>query len=441
MPIVNFLLIAVDSLRADRLGCYGCPRQTSPTIDGLAAQGTVFENCFAPGVPTQPSFTSLFTGQFPTTHGIVAHRGRWALDAGAPCLPEILRENGYATAAVDNLANDHQTWFSRGFETYINPRERGTFPDCFQFNRPAIDWLRDLRRDPFFLMVHYWDPHTPYMPPVSYRDLFYEGDPTTGNGGSLDDFYRRPLMDWWAPDWLDRMASDWPGATGPQITDIEFVRSQYDAEVRCADDGVAQLVGELEALGLLDETAVIVFGDHGEELGTHGIFFDHHGLYESNIRVPLVMKWPGASGGSRVESLVQHVDLAPTVLDGAGLSPSEEMDGHSLRGAIEGMDGVRGDDYLLTEECTWMAKWALREAGWKLIVAREPDFYGKPDRELYDLSADPEEQHNLAETEPARLQDMENRLEHLLAKRLARAGRTEDPVRSHGITLGKRMLG
>ncbi len=438
---MNFVLISIDSLRADRLGCYGYPRPTSPNIDELAAQGVVFESCFAPGVPTQPSFTSLFTGQFPTTHGIVAHRGRWVLDANAPFLPEILREHGYATAAVDNLANDHQNWFLRGFETYINPRERGTFPDCFQFNRPAIDWLRDSRRDPFFLMVHYWDPHTPYMPPMRYRDLFYKGDPTAGNGGSLDGFYRRPLMDWWVPKWLDRMAAGWPGAAGPQITDIDFVRSQYDAEVRCADDGVAQLVGELDALGILDETAVIIFGDHGEELGTHGIFFDHHGLYESNIQVPLVVKWPGASGGVRVSSLVQHVDLAPTVLAAAGLPPCEEMDGRSLRDAVEGKGDLEDGGLLLTEECTWMAKWALREEGWKLIVAREADFYGKPERELYDLNSDSEEQHNLVESEPDRVRDMETRLEDLLAERLARAGRTDDPVRTHGITLGRKMLG
>ncbi len=142
-----------------------------------------------------------------------------------------------------------------------------------------------------------------------------------------------------------------------------------------------------------------------------------------------------------MSSLVQHVDLAPTVLAAAGLPPCEEMDGRSLRDAVEGKGDLEDGGLLLTEECTWMAKWALREEGWKLIVAREADFYGKPERELYDLNSDSEEQHNLVESEPDRVRDMETRLEDLLAERLARAGRTDDPVRTHGITLGRKMLG
>ncbi len=439
---MNFLLIGIDSLRADRLGCYGYSRKTSPFMDGLAKEGALFEACFAPGVPTQPSFTTLFTGQRPTTHGIVAHRGNWLLGEEAPFLPALLREAGYATAAVDNMADQHQPWFSRGFDAYMNPREPGTFPDCFEFNRTAVEWLERHRRGPFFLFVHYWDPHTPYMPPGRYQGLFYEGDPTTANAGSLAPFYHRPLMDWWVPKWLDRMAGEWPGAEGAQITDIEFVRSQYDAEVRCADDGVQELVGALEGMGLLDETAVILFGDHGEELGEHGIYFDHHGLYESNIHVPLIVRWPGEAGGPRrISSLVEHVDLAPTVLEGAGLRPPASMDGRSLASLIRGEEAGGGDAFLLTEECTWMAKWALREAGWKLILAREPDFYGKPERELYDLEADPGEQQNLAEDLPDRAREMEERLEGILSKRLEQAGWREDPVRAHGITLGRRMFG
>jgi len=437
---MNVLLIGIDSLRADRLGCYGYGRPTSPFMDGLAAQGLLFEQFFAPVIPTQPSFTTFFSGQMPTTHGIVAHRGDWRFADDRPFLPEFFQAAGYATAAIDNLADHHQKeWFRRGFDAYINPREPGTFPDCFLYNRAAIDWLKNKGDRPFFLFVHYWDPHTPYLPPKSYRNLFYEGDPTVRNPGSLKGFYERPLMDWWPEKWMDRLAQEWPGAAHPHLSDIEFVRAQYDSEVRCADDGVREMVGALEEMGVLKDTAIVIWGDHGEELGEHGIYFDHHGLYESDIKVPLIVRWPGVDG-RRIGALTQHMDLAPTILEGAGLPVPEAMDGQSLWPLIRGQANGR-PDVLLTGECTWMAKWALRQEGWKLIVARAPDFYGKPERELYDLVNDPGEQRNLAEDETARAREMAEQLEDVLWARLQQAGRTEDPIAAHGITLGKKMFG
>jgi len=433
----NVLLIGIDSLRADRLGCYGYPKPTTPNLDLLAKSASVFDACFAPGVPTQPSFTTLFTGQYPTTHGIVAHRGRWQLAEDAPFLSELLQAAGYTTAAVDNLADQHQPWFSRGFDTYLNPRKRGTFPDCFRFNEPAIDWLENRPGDdPFLLFVHYWDPHTPYDPPERYRSLFYDGDPCSDNPGSLAAFYERPVKPEWVTDWLDPMAAAYDGS---RITDIDFVRAMYDAEVRCADEGVGELLGSLDRLGLEGDTIVIVLGDHGEALGENGIYFDHHGLYDSVIRVPMLIRWPGMEGG-RTDALVEHSDLAPTLLTAAGLEPPDSMDGKSLQPLLSGCADAVREPVLLTEECTWMAKWALRRDGWKLILAREQDFYGGPMRELYDLAADPGETLNLAEVETDRARAMDVELEALLNERLARAGRTDDPVRTHGITLGKSMF-
>ena len=434
-------MIAVDSLRADRLGCYGYGRPTTPFIDAFAGRSAVFENCYAPSIPTQPSFTCTFTGQWSTTHGIVAHRGRWSLGKNAPFLPEFLQRAGYATAAVDNLAEHHKPWFSRGFDVCLNPREAGSYPECFRFNELAVEWLKAHGRKPFFLFVHYWDPHTPYMPPVAYRDLFYSSDPTVENRGSLDEFYRRPLRSWWTTGWLGRMASEWPDAAGAQVTDVEFVRSQYDAEVRCVDDGIQELLETIEKLGVAEETAVFVFSDHGEELGEHGIYFDHHGLYESDIRVPLIVRWPGvADEGSRIRSLAQHTDLAPTVLEGAGLPVPRGMDGRSLLPIIRGGSDRDGGELLLSQECTWMAKWAVCEGGWKLIAALEPDFYGNPMLELYDLSGDPSEQRNLARELPDKTREMGDILAAELSRRLARAGRTRDPVEAHGITLGSEMF-
>ena len=437
---MNFVIIAVDCLRADRLGCCGYHRNTTPFLDSMAEESHLFEQFFAPAIPTQPSFTTTFTGQLPTTHGIVAHRGRWHLDDSAPFLPEILKQHGYATAAVDNLADQHQPWFSRGFDTYLNPRQPGTYPDCFLYNEAAINWLEHHGQDPFLLCLHYWDPHTPYMPPPHYRSLFYEGDPTTANRGSLDRFYNRPLRDWWVSDWLDRMAAEWPNAQGKHITDLEFVRSQYDAEVRCADDGIKELTEALDRLGILDDTAILVYGDHGEELGEHGVFFDHHGLYDTNIHVPLLVKWPeGDRRGKRHRGLVQHTDIAPTLLDAAQVTIPPEMDGFSLVPVLETDAQLQEKRLLLSVECTWMGKWAVRDENWKYIRARVPDFYNGPMEELYDLKEDPGEQHNLAEKVPEIARQQRDKLESELWIRLAKGGHTEDPVLSHGITLGKGM--
>lgn len=289
------------------------------------------------------------------------------------------------------------------------------------------------------MFVHYWDPHTPYSPPERYRDLFYDGDPTVLNPGSLDPFYRKPIKPEWLDDWLIPLTRDYAGTDAP-LTDVEFVRAMYDAEVRCADDGVAELLETIDRLGLGDDTVVIVFGDHGEALGENGVYFDHHGLYDSVIRVPLLVRWPGLPGGRSLDALVEHSDLGPTILDAARIDVPAEMDGFPILPLLTEEQRALRENVLLTEECTWMAKWALRKGGWKLILSRERDFYGSPMRELYDLEADPGETHNRAAEDVARADAMERELERLLTSRLAKAGRTEDPVRAHGITLGKRMF-
>ena len=171
------------------------------------------------------------------------------------------------------------------------------------------------------------------------------------------------------------------------------------------------------------------------------IYFDHHGLYESDIRVPLIARWPAAGfKGSRIRSLAQLTDIAPTVLEGAGLPAPRRMDGRSLLPFIRGGSDREEEELLLSQECTWMAKWAVCKGGWKLIAALEPDFYGNPMRELYDLNNDPSEQRNLALELPKKTREMGEVLASELSRRLARVGRTVDPVEAHGITLGREMF-
>lgn len=437
----NVVVLVADSLRADRLSCYGYPRPTSPRLDALAAGGACFLRFFTPATPTEPACTSLLTGQFPLTHGVVAPSRRSRLSRGAPWLPAILAAHGYATAILDDLAWS-QHW-GRGFGARLYRRtSEDEYLDGFAMNGMARPWLTAERRRPFFLYLRYGDTHTPYWPPARYRTLFYDGDPTTANRGSLDAFYARPLKPYLVSRWLGPAARAWPGAAGERIEDLEWCRAQYDAEVRALDDAIAELLDHLDGLGVLENTLVVVLGDHGESLGEHGVFFEHHGLYDVTIRPPLILSAPGrVAPGRRIESIAMTPDLAPTILELLGLpvptgrgSPGGPggMDGRSLAGLLAGRPHAAPRRTVVASESTWMCKWAYRTDEYKLIVAREPDLYGGPPVELYDLRADPAETVNLAESRPAARDAVRREFEGWLGRRLAARGGRKDPVAAHG---------
>ncbi|HET7767685.1 MAG TPA: sulfatase [Chloroflexota bacterium] len=429
----NVLLITVDTLRADRLGCYGYPRVTSPNIDALAAQGALAERFFCAGIPTQPSYTTLYTGQHPIRHGVIAHGGQAELAKDAPFLPQAFLREGYTTCAVDNLARIKQ-WFARGYEFYIDPSVRRPLligVTCEELNARIVPWLHAHASEPFFMMLHYWDPHSPLVPPAKYRDLFYQGNPTDPENRSLDKWWEHPLGSLARETWLRRPDG--------RVTDAAYVEALYDQEVRHLDDAIGELMGTLDQLGIADETLVVLLGDHGESFTEHGIFFDHHGLYDCTIRIPLIVRWPGqVPAGRRLPQLLQHQDVAPTLLEAAGITIPDETDGVSrwplLTGRVDG-DTASGYDRIFTCESTWQAKWSIRTETHKLIVSREPDRYGNPERELYDLIADPGETRNLAGVEPALARELERDLEEWIACQLEEVGRTEDPVRAGGTSI------
>jgi arylsulfatase len=317
----NLVLLVIDSLRADHLSGLGYPLPTTPYLNTLMERSAVFTRFFTPVTPTQPAITTLFTGQFPWVHGILAQSGFNSLPRNAPWLPETLRRNGYATAALDNLAQAKK-WFVRGFKDYMNLRTRSDeYYPWSRLNQHALKWLERYGSKKFFLYIRYGDPHTPYQPPPPYDGIFYAGDPTRRNAGSLNAFYERPLKRELISGWLEPAALRWPGATGPRIEDIEWVRAQYDGEIRSVDDGIKELIGFLEHRGLQENTIVVVVGDHGESLGEHGIYFEHHGLYECCLRPPLIIHWPGVTKKKRnIETITQLPDLAPTLLDMMGLA-------------------------------------------------------------------------------------------------------------------------
>jgi arylsulfatase A-like enzyme len=426
----NVVLIVVDALRADHLSSHGYPRPTSPHLDALAASGALCESMYCAGIPTQPAFTTLHTGQHPMTHGIVSHGGAAELSKKTPTLADLFLAAGYTTCAVDNLLRE-RLWFGRGFEYYVDPSLRRILHlgvTAEEINARAIPWLRAHAAEPFFLFVHYWDPHTPYAPPEQDRALFYCGDPTDPANTTLEAWWRHPFGLLARETWLH--------TPGGRITDAEYLVALYDGEIRHVDRGIAQLVGALDELGLAERTLVAVTADHGESMTEHGIFFEHHGLYESTVHVPFVARWPGRiAPGRRLTPLLQHHDVAPTLAEAAGLRVPATMEGKSRFKLLTGEREDPGREALVMVECTHQAKWALRAGRHKLILARGPDYYGSPPRELYDLEADPGETRNLVHAQPDRAAALEAQLEEWIARRVSELGRADDPLREQGISL------
>ncbi len=430
MSNFNVILIAIDTLRADHLGCYGYPRDTSPNMDAFAQEAVVSECHLSPAIPTHPSFVTINTGQFSITHGIVAHGGGKDIPRAAPWLPLVLHQAGYTTCAVDNLSQ----WrldFHRGYEFYIDPTQRRALSlnaDNREINRRLLPWLEQHCNERFFCFVHYWDPHTPYLPPRAYRKLFYAGDPGAPDNHSLEGMEKHRLGKVWRETWFNTL--------GTNITDAEYIVALYDAEIRYCDEGIGQLLRKVEALGLRDNTVIVLLADHGEMMYRHGIFFDHHGLYDGNLRVPFMMRHPDYAP-RRINAMTAHVDVAPTLAEICGVEIPREMEGISLVPWLRGERQTPVREFLVCQECTWQMKWALRTEEHKFILARQPDVYGTPPRELYDLRADPGEFHNMAERQPERAGCMEDQLEAWIAEKMRQQGLTEDPLVAHGLTLGK----
>jgi arylsulfatase A-like enzyme len=431
---VNIVLIALDTQRADHLGCYGYPKRTSPFIDSIARRGVVFERCYAPNIPTHPSFSTMLSGKEAITHNIINIGGGVPIADGVRLLPEILKDHGYATAAVDSMGRH----FSRGFDEYLTYEWDRSNPTVIRkaetVNAKAIPLIERLTKQekPFFLFLHYWDPHTPYLPPKPYDKMFYpkDRDPYDPNNRSMDEAWSWEPFKWYFHEWM------------PGVTDSEYVIGLYDGETAYMDRHLRAVFKALEPVQ--EDTLVILTADHGEIMDEHVGFFDHHGLYEGNVHVPLILYWPGTlPRGKRVPGFVQNLDIAPTLLELAGAVDRDAMEGLSLLPSIY---GIRDGNYdtLYLSEATWQVKRAIRTERWKFIQALEPDPHGGPMRELYDLQADPTEQHNLVDELPEVAAELEAKLEAWVARRVAETGREADPARAQsrcGFRIGKEIPG
>ncbi|MCA9984011.1 MAG: sulfatase, partial [Anaerolineales bacterium] len=347
-------------------------------------------------------------------------------------LPEMLRDEGYNTTCVGFTGNPS----SRGFDTYLDYQawgswEEGRLPKAQYLNDvtlPELDRLCDEDK-PFFLFLRHMDPHAPYLPPAPFERMFYHGDETDPENKSMEPVLAfKPFRDFLA-SWLP-----------PGISDKDYVIAQYDGAIAYMDACIQSIFTALEARGVMDETIVVLNGDHGETLYDHDCFFDHHGIYDVTLHVPLIIRYPGkVPAGQRVAGFNQHKDLVPTIMELAGIDTGIAYDGRSLMQLVNGEADSFESEFYITE-CTWMRKHGWRTPHWKLIIALEPDFHFKPEIELYNLVEDPDENHNLAESEPEMVALLKGRMDAWIAKREQETGKP-NPMHHQGDWHGHEGLG
>jgi arylsulfatase A-like enzyme/cytochrome c-type biogenesis protein CcmH/NrfG len=363
------IFVSIDTLRADHLPAYGYDKVRTPAIDALAADGVLFERAYAHVPQTLPSHASILSGLLPFQTGVRDNVG-FAVGKDVPLLPEMLRAHGYATGGVvSSYVLRAETGIDRGFDFYDSKMPEAA-PDqpIGQIERPGLDslkiaerWMSGLRSPRFFLFFHIYEPHRPYDPPARFKQ--------------------------YAP---------------------------YDGEIAFSDEIVGNLFDWLKARGWYDSATIVLFSDHGEGLGDHGE--QEHGLflYDSTIRVPLVIKLPGERrGGARVSTPVEEIDLVPTVLDLIGAPRAADMHGRSLRGLLDGTGktlppaGFYAEALYGRYHYGWSELYALTDARYRYIKAPRP--------ELYDLDRDPAELTNLAPERPQTAAAMRGALDRILS--------------------------
>jgi arylsulfatase A-like enzyme len=333
-PTRGYVLISIDTLRADHLGCYGYPRPTSPFIDELARRGTLFEEAYAQYPSTLVSHMSMFTGLHPREHGVLTASSVLAPEIES--FPEVFQRAGFRTAAfTEGGYVSGRYGFRRGFDAFVARDRAGARPLQRTFAR-GVEFLAGLPADArFLLFLHTYAVHSPYDAPERYRVPFWPGPPPAGG---IDG----------TPHALNG-ANATEQELSPQA--VDYVSALYDAGIRETDETLQRFFAELARLGLAEETTVVVTSDHGEELRDHGRFH-HTQLYREVLRVPLIVVHPRRPGGVRQRAVVQLVDLPPTLYELAGLRPGAASSGTS-RAALVGTPSTAVDG----------AAWADGEAG------------------------------------------------------------------------------
>lgn len=410
----NVLLLTIDTLRADRVGSYGYPLATTPAIDALAKRGVRFADTTVAWPKTWPSLASMVTGKYPISNGILL-RPRRPLPDESVTLAEALQGAGYTTGAVvANVNVGRDFGFAQGFDQFVEswaeeatrltgkstfenaPGRVKRFTNGARVTDQGIATLDALvaqgkdRDKPFFLWLHYIDPHGPYVPPPAYAALFNGAHPSV------------PV----ALDLLPNYQLQVDPATGQVSNDLGFYQTQYDREVRAVDDQIGRMLAALDERGLTRETLIVLTADHGESLGENKYYLEHGNVpYQTIAAVPMIFALDGRIPAGRViEHPVGLIDLFATVLALTGTPLPPEAQSTSLVPLLSGADATAPAYVFMESGNVEPFQLVARKGPWKLVLLRaaaDREWLGRNEVELYDLRNDPTEQHDVRAENPA----------------------------------------
>ena len=447
---MRVLFLDLDTLRPDHLGCYGYHRDTSPNIDRIAAGGVRFENYYTPDAPCLPSRAALVSGMFGIRTGAVGHGATSAdrrlqgstrsfQDQTDNCnLWNAFRKGGLHTCTISPFAQRHSSyWFLAGMNEVHNHAYMGGMESAEHVTPTALKWLDDnAAGDNWLLHINYWDPHTPYRAPGQFGNPF------------KDD----PLPAWLTREVLDQhrklagphTARDngmYTGADDPQyprhpndVRDMEQLRrciDGYDCGIRYMDGHIGQLLSMLAAKGVLEDTAIIVTSDHGENFGELGIYSEHGTADHITCRVPMIISWPGMKRGHVDTGLHYNLDLLPTVSELLKTETSANWDGRSFSSSLRGEDAGRAE--LVLSQMAHVCQRAVRWDRWLYIRTYHDGLHPHFGEDmLFDLCSDPHETTDLSARHPQIVHEAKARLHDWHDAMMSKPyfGNTVDPLRT-----------
>ena len=410
---MRILYLDLDTLRPDHLGCYGYHRNTSPNIDRIAGEGVRFNNFYCSDAPCLPSRTAMMSGRFGIHTGVVGHDGTAAdfrlekedrhfnSTLFGKSLPATLKKAGLKTVYIGGFGERHATYtYYAGFRE-IYDTGKGGMESAEDVSPTALKWIeQNALEDNWYLHLNYWDPHTPYRAPEEFGNPF-END---------------PLPDWYTPEVVDRHVklpgphtaqdiSMWDNRTDAsfprhpgEVTDMAGVRrliDGYDCGIRYLDEHIGNILNALEEAGVLEDTAVIVSSDHGENLGELGSYAEHGTADNITCRIPMIVRWPAGVKGAVVNGLHYNLDIISTYAELFGLEQEDIWDGESFAPAI--LKGTEcGRDYLVVSQCAHVCQRGVRWGDYLYIRTYHDGFHLYDQEMLFDLAEDPFEQFNLA---------------------------------------------
>ncbi len=422
---MRILYLDLDTLRPDHLGCYGYHRNTSPNIDRIAREGIRFDNYYCSDAPCLPSRTAMMTGRFGIHSGVVNHGGTAAnlrlegarrgfrdpLDQAS--LPSVFRRRGMHTALISPFGERHSAWqYYAGFNEMHNTG-KGGMESAEDVTPLALDWIRrNASNDDWYLHINYWDPHTIFRAPADFGNPF-ENDPVAPwiTEEVLEQHKRHcgPHSCNEISMYDDRVPDCFPRAVG-RIDDMNDLRKHfdgYDCGIAYMDQHIGQLFAAFENAGVMDDLAIIISADHGENQGELGIYAEHATADQITCRIPMIVRWPGGRQGHVDKELHHNLDLAPTLRDllevempaWVGEGPEACWDGESFAPTVRA-GAAAGKESLVLSQCAHVCQRSVRWDDYIYIRTYHDGFHLFPREMLYNLAEDPHEQVDLATERP-----------------------------------------